>query len=326
MRPQTQTLERMNNGIRYLKILMAICLLALLFSRIDVEEALSGFRRLDIPSMASILFVAFWLIFLSVWKWRLFLVALKLPAPFWRLYAFYLIGYFFSNFLPSNIGGDASRFMFTARGKETYADAFTAVFMERFTGIVATLLYASVALPLALVRYDLMGNFWAAVLPVLGTACLVAVLLFACFRRPVRSNPSGGMLMKIRRRLVEVLTTIGSFRDEKRLLLHAMLLSVAFNFLAIVNVYVVARALDLSVGFFSLFVFVPIILVISSIPLSINGVGVAEGAYVVCLVQAGMTAPEALSVALLMRLKNMAVSLLGGVCLLYRKGRKGDDG
>jgi uncharacterized membrane protein YbhN (UPF0104 family) len=59
--------------------------------------------------------------------------------------------------------------------------------------------------------------------------------------------------------------------------------------------------------------------VISALPLSLNALGIKEGAYVFFLGLAGVAAPHALALALLARMVTVAVSLLGGV--LYLGGK-----
>ena len=264
--------------------------------------------------------MTFWLIFVSVLKWQLFLKSLDLPANFWSLYQFYIIGYFFGNFLPSNIGGDAVRLTLTAKGKGTYTRSFVAVFMERFTGIVVTVLFVAVSLPFVLWYFKFMDNVVLVMFPTIFIVAMIAGLFLIRPEILNSWNPKSLLLKRVCAKLTEILLLINSFRSHNRVLLKAMLLSIVFNLLAIVNVYVVAKALDFSIDLFSLFMLVPMILVISAIPLSINAIGIAEGAYVLCLSQVGLSAPAALSIALLIRAKSLIVSLFGGILfIVYRK-------
>lgn len=310
----------MKTNFRIFKIFVAIGLLCLLFFKIDIVESLSLFTHLNLFAITSIFFVTFWLIFVSVLKWQVFLKSLDLFNPFWRLYRYYIIGYFFSNFLPSNIGGDLVRFSLTAKGKETYTTSFVAVFMERFTGIIATLLLAFITMPLALWYFEHLESILFLLFPIIAITILFAVLFFVRPKHFDRYLVKEGFVKYVFEKIREITSLIQSFSDKKKVLFKTMFLSIMFNLLTILNVYVVGIALDLQVKIFDLFILVPLILLISSIPLSINAIGIAEGAYVLCLSLVGFSASEALSIALLMRAKTLVVSLLGGLFLLaYRK-------
>lgn len=304
----------------YIKIIVAAVLMTLLVLKIDFLRALTFFYHLNAISIALILLISFWLLFTSCIKWKIFLSYLQLPTPFWKLFNFYLMGYFFNNFLPTNFGGDTARFLLTAAGRDSYSDSFVAVFMERFTGLLALLIFVTISIPLSVYHYrfiDNLGLIFLLLAVILGGTVLI---LFIDPDFLMKCKISNRFIKKVSEKMREILSTIQSFKKQKRLIIYSLFLSILFNFLAIVNVYIVAWALEISLSFFSAFVFVPVILVISAIPLSINGLGISEGAYVLCLTQAGISAPAALSIALFMRAKNIILSVLGGIFLIfYRK-------
>lgn len=306
----------------YIKILIAIVLIALLIKNVDFLKAFAFFSSLNAASIGLICLISFWLIFVSCIKWKMFLSYLHLPTPFWRLFNFYIMGYFFNNLLPTNVGGDAVRLLFTAAGKETYSDSFVAVFMERFTGLVALLLFVLISIPLSVYHYRFIDNLGYILLLL---AVIIGGTVIIIFINPdllLKFKISNRFITKVHAKLREILSTIQSFKKQKQLVIYSLLLSVLFNFLAIVNVYIVAWALQISLSFLSLLVFVPIILMISAIPFSINGLGISEGAYVLCLTQAGISAPAALSIALFMRAKNIILSAVGGVSFIFYKRSK----
>ena len=63
---------------------------------------------------------------------------------------------------------------------------------------------------------------------------------------------------------------------------------------------------------------VPLVVLINMLPLSINGLGVTEGAFVVLYSRLGVPAEVALSAAILRRLVIVAITSIG---LLYWHGR-----
>jgi uncharacterized protein (TIRG00374 family) len=94
-------------------------------------------------------------------------------------------------------------------------------------------------------------------------------------------------------------------------------LSFAFHALAVVNVLACAHAVgwtNAPVG--ELFIVVPIILIISALPVTPQALGVQEGAFVYYLTLLGALPAEAMGVALLIRAKAYVLAALGGLYLL----------
>jgi glycosyltransferase 2 family protein len=309
----------MKGKFQILKVIIGVALLALLFYKIDIVKSLSFFSQLNFYSIAAILLMTVMLISVSVIKWQIFLNSFDLYNSFWCLFRIYIIGYFFNNFLPSNIGGDGVRITLTAREKGAYTSSFVAVFMERFTGILATLIFVGFSLPLLIWQFDFTQSAVLVLLPASTVLVVLLVIVFIRSRHIEQYAPQSVFMKKIYKKITDVLILIHSFKDQKQLLAKAMFLSVLFNFTVILNVYVVVYVLGFHVDFFHLVILVPVILLIGIIPLSINSIGIAEGAYVLCLGMAGLSPPEALAVALLIRAKTFVVSIVGGFLFLgYR--------
>src|SRR5215471_9726878 len=89
-----------------LKLAVSAILLAILFSRIDVGRLWLSARRAS-PAWITIALLLYLLnVLASVWRWWLLLEAQEVSVPTHRLFGSFLVALFFSNFLPSNIGGD----------------------------------------------------------------------------------------------------------------------------------------------------------------------------------------------------------------------------
>jgi hypothetical protein len=63
----------------------------------------------------------------------------------------------------------------------------------------------------------------------------------------------------------------------------------------------------------------PLIILVSLVPISVNALGIAEGAFVLFYTQAGLAPEEALAAAVLRRVLTLGYSLGGGVIWLREK-------
>jgi uncharacterized membrane protein YbhN (UPF0104 family) len=100
-------------------------------------------------------------------------------------------------------------------------------------------------------------------------------------------------------------------------MLQAFGLSFMFHVMTIVNTVAVARAVGWDgAPWGELFVVVPLILLVGAVPVSPQGLGIQEGAFVFFLQAAGASSAQALAVALVLRAKSYALALVGGVLWL----------
>ena len=124
-----------------LKILVSAGLFAYLFFTTDKEKfvsALSSFNYNYIPLIILLLILNY---VVSSFRWKTLILnenSEKVSVKY--LTSLYFVGSFFNNFMPTSIGGDVYKVFKLGQKIEDNADAFTATFMERFTGVIALVL------------------------------------------------------------------------------------------------------------------------------------------------------------------------------------------
>jgi len=88
------------------------------------------------------------------------------------------------------------------------------------------------------------------------------------------------------------------------------------NIIWLIKLYCVA--LNISIDIRYLYMVVPLIYLTETLPISINGLGVREGAFVFFFFQAGYTKEEALAVALLVVAMRYLFSMIIGGSLFFK--------
>jgi hypothetical protein len=267
----------------------------------------------------GIVVVMFWV---SCLKWRLFLRGHAADLPMRRLMTLYVIGYFFNNFLPSNVGGDAVRSYMLGRHIESQGRAFSTVFLERFAGLLAMVSMAVGAYLLSpalrtepLIRWSiiLMGGATAGIALVIWRPTIVTKML-----TPFRAFESVESMIT---KLVRVHGYVSHFRDEKMVLVRAMGYSYVFYLLAAINVYIGGLLLGVQSSLPQLFVVTPIVMLIAAVPITLNGLGTREWAFSVYLASAGTTPEQGLAIALALRAQTIFLSAVGGILFLVDSSR-----
>lgn len=257
------------------------------------------------------------LIGVSCLKWRLFLHERGIRVGLGRLFGLYLIGFFFNNFLPSNFGGDVVRSYYLGRQIASQIQSLASVFLERLTGLIAlaTLALAACALTPGLRERPLVV---VSILALVGGCAALVVALWhpSLVDRLLGPLTRVGPLERVVAKLHAFHEQVFYFRDKPALVARAMMYSFLFHACTVLNVYIAALVLGVELSLVKLFVVTPIILVIASLPLTPNSLGVWEWAFSVYLIPAGATLEQGLAVALLLRAQTLLTSLLGGILFL----------
>lgn len=280
-----------------LKAVVSLGILTYLFSKVDIQSVAASLRNLHGGYFALTMIGYIALQFVGVLRWRIMVHVQGYGHAYGRLATFYFAGLFFNLFLPTSIGGDLSRCYYLADNRSDILRAMTTILADRVSGMTALICIAAVAL----LGTSVVIPVWMTVITVGGAVSVILGLLvpfvfprfFRKFELPYRywENPRfmAGSLA-------------ASFFIQ---------LSLVFINMAIGG----AVGVDIPWGFY--FVFTPLVAVSGMIPISLNGLGVREGAYVYFLTQVGVTASQALVFAIVWLILITSTSILGGIGWIF---------
>ena len=243
--------------------------------------------------------------------------------PLGALLRIFFVSTFVGTFLPASVGGDAVRAFSLARQNVGGGDAVASVFMDRILGVASLLVMALVGLMLVRGAAATAAILWA--LAAAGGLCL-ATLLLIFSRRAARVAARYTELVpseKIRgigRRVLESIRKYSAYPSELLLVLAA---SVAVQLLRIVQAYYLGRGLGITAPFTVYLVYVPLILLVMLLPVTFNGIGTSQAAFVWSFGQAGVDAAAAFALSVLFVALGIVGNLPGG--LLYAAGERQPD-
>ena len=125
----------------------------------------------------------------------------------------------------------------------------------------------------------------------------------------------------IQRKINNIFNTFISFRHHKIYLLKAFLWSIVVQVAVITHYYLIAKALSFPVPLATFFLVVPIATVITMLPISINGIGLRENAFVFLLGTLGSKAdrPDTIALAWLAYGIIVILGLIGCIVYILRK-------
>ncbi len=256
---------------------------------------------------------------LSAYQWRSLLRAQHIRIDLADLINLYMVGVAFSHFLPTGMGGDAVKALHVGREANNSAGSACAVVMCRVTGFCGMLL---VALPVLLIWHEQFPSglmTWFALLSLLvsvmmGGTFLSAILLPRWFKgRWAR--------YRILASAVRIGQAIKMSASHPRTMGIAIAYGLAFWVIAILNCYCYADALGIAAPLTFYCVAVPLIALVSFLPISINGFGLRESAYVYVFAAVHTSSTMALLLALLLDAQALFFGAIGG-CVYLTMGNK----
>ena len=316
-----------------LRLVIALLLLGCLFYFVGAVELLQIFRQIDPVYLTLLLALAVVMVWASCLKWQLFIRASGNEVPILHLMKLYTVGYFFNTFTPSYVGGDLARSFHLGRYLSNQRDALIATFLERFTGLLAMSLLGVVFLVLG---SKVTAGLSIAILTVAAGALFLSAL---CFSKSVAEFffPIGKQLaqrfvpQKMRAKVDMLIDRVDEGMQHARrnipLLGKALLLSLFFHCLTVLNTYLAARSIgwqDPDVA--GLFVVVPLVLLVSMAPITPAGLGIQEGAFLFLLQRIGGSHAQGLGVGLVLRAKVMLLGIVGGLLWLHVRGQGASPG
>jgi len=300
----------------WLKLLVSLALLAFLFSRTDLQAIWALFRSLRLPLLLSS--VALYLVaqIVSTLRWRCLLQAEQINLSTWRLFLLYLEGMFFNLMLPTVIGGDIVRGYQIFRLTQQKESSLASILVERLSGYVALIMIACIALILGSSHLHDPVTVWLTVASAAGIIGIIAGLLndqlqILFFRLLNRTG-----LGRFNEALQRFHGALQRYWKHRRALLQAVGLSLILQSLVIMIFYLISRSLNLSVPLRYFFLFVPLISVVSMLPISVAGLGVRESSSVYFFAKVGLDSAGALSLSLLWFAVTACCSGLGGIVFL----------
>lgn len=296
---------------RLFKAGIAAALIALLVYLVDLQKLWAALSELTVGAVIALALLSVALIYVSAFKWKLFLDELGAPVSIARLFQLYIVAYFVNCLFPSYIGGDALRSWYVGK-KIGQHQAFAATVLERFMGLVAM-----VVLALGFMWFVELVTVQIKIIIVLIALGLTVVTVLALSEKPLKLLERFPQLSAVIKNVRKIQSALHSARGNRELLLKTFALSLLYHSFTVVNTLVAAHAVGWDnppLG--DLFVVLPIILLVGSIPATPQGLGIQEGAFYFFLHGIGATPAQALGVAVVLRAKSYVLALIGGLVWL----------
>lgn len=262
---------------------------------------------------------------LASFRWRAVLEVLKVEKiPNIRyLTTLHLSGQFVGNVLPSTVGGDVLRVSRLSSESGDGPSSFASVIFERLTGwvVLPVLIFAGFAINRGFLKVD---NSARPAL-IIAVANLVLLLVIMVFLASPRLGRKLGQSEGWRSFATAVHFGAKKFRSNPRSIVHVLVWAFVYQLVVVTAAFSAARTLGVhAVGFTAILTFFPAVLIIQVIPISIGGLGLREGLFVLFLHPLGVPDEKSVALGILIYLLTLVVSMFGAPSFAFgrRKARQ----
>jgi uncharacterized protein (TIRG00374 family) len=240
--------------------------------------------------------------------------------PLGRVLRIFFISTFAGTFLPGSVGGDAVRAYSLSRLNVPPGIAVASVLMDRVLGVLSIVIVGAAGLMLA-GRSDLLSER-ATLIPLVAAAggcVLAAAVVFTESAASIAQRAAASLPAPRLRAIAEDLAqATRAYARYHGALANVLAGSLAVQVLRILQAWALGRAIGIESGPAVYFAFVPLILLVMLLPITVNGIGTSQAAFVWFFTRANVTEADAFVLSVLFLALGVIGNLPGGVLYAFR--------
>jgi uncharacterized protein (TIRG00374 family) len=256
---------------------------------------------------------------LMAYRWMLLLVALTPGSrpPFRDVLRIFFVSTFVGSFLPS-VGGDVYRADQLSRLQVSGVESAASVVMDRALGVLSMVLVAVLALLAAREMFEIPGVVPTVAVAALGCAAGAAGIYSTRAARLAHSIAGYVPGHKTRHLVAGLIDSIRRYASHHAEVTSVLVASIAVQALRVLQAYCLGKALGIAVPLTTYFVFIPLIVIVMQVPITVSGLGVSQAMFDLLFTKVGVPSAQAVALSILF----VALAIVGNLpgALLYAAG------
>lgn len=304
------------------RLILGIGGLGIVIYSVSERDALvEGLLKVNLGWVLVAFILNFFATLVKTTRWWLVLQDSDIPnLKLSRLLGTYMVGMFFSQFMPgSSLGGDAMRMVEMSADSGKAATSVASVLVERVIGMLTILTTAS--LILLFTTYEELSLTFELAVHVLAVGGIVGLLVLRMgwFVEPFTKLLTRFKLGKIAGKVVALSEAFQGQLGRGRILFYMVLLSFLANAATMTGAYLVLIGFGEKVPYFAFIPLMAMAVAVELIPISPGALGLREATYVAFFTGfLGAAESASLGTALIIRAISLAHGIIGGMILVAR--------
>ncbi|GEM_PF-877055 len=310
--------------IFFLKVAVSAGIIGFTVYNLDLDAIGRLWLTMDIGWVALSLLLVTLSYFFGALQWRYILEMAQFRLSYLKVLGYYYVGLFFNNFLISGMGGDFMRIYDIhqhSADRERLSPALATVLFDRFVGLITLIFLACLMGMVAVTRGESPRL-------VAGIGIMFAswvVLIIALFNKKTAEwtiKPlTKWMPQKIYVRFQHLYYEIHRFGSARRSLVCIFAVSILVQLQRILAIWAIGRALGDTSSVRYYIIFVPLMSIAASLPISIGGTGPREQTTIHLFRRLGVSQEIAFSIGFLAYVVSMITTVPGALLFIIRKGK-----
>jgi len=294
-----------------IKFIFSLLFLLILFKKIDLNELLRIYISANLvyfilAALISLLNVSI----IGAYRWKILLLKKSNMIEFKNLARLSIIARSLNTLIPGNFMGDIIRGLKFSKIGITKGFSMASVLMDRFIALVSFIFlsFFGFVLNFKILHSSELLKYYVIVV---ALSIIIMILL-------LRSNIFLFYSKKLKEAsliflnyVAVIFESLSLYKDKINIVLRSLLVSVISGLLTVSIFFLLGKALSLSISFYFFILVVPLITVVSMVPVTVGGLGIREYASVLLFSLTGISKIEALSISLMFFVIMLIDSIIG---------------
>ncbi len=283
----------------FLKLTISFVFLCFFLWKTDLYRILEILLSIPFFSIIFAMSIYFIALFINAFKWRQLMPDYKIK----QLFLLTLISQYYSLILPGQMAGEAVKAYKLGKGKQDAERIVASVIIDRITGLIGLMLVAIIGL-----MCGSNTNPATELMPWLGLILItfsLGLYLFYFNRIEKAVKKILSLITKFFRsaagiidRCFDLIDIWKAYLKKPFLLLRSVLLGIIFQVVATIILLIFGKAVGINIAFSDWCWIFGVVSVIVCLPITIGGMGLREGGFVLLLGNLGIPDEKALALSL----------------------------
>lgn len=295
----------MFKGWRYI---FAAVLLFLVFKNINFLKLINEVKNVSIWLVLSVLIFNLFNMWIMSYRWSLLILNKITIADVFSFWKANMKGSFYSLVFPNSILGDCIKWLPIHKKYPSLSKAkcLTSSLLDRAVGMTTFIVLGFLMLIFGKIFFGFYSHYLFLTVEIIFFA--VIVFISSVFIFDIKKI---FMKVKFLNRFSDLLDLIG--HENKRRLILSFFISLFGQILCVLSVFVMAVFLKINLPMIAILIFMPIIFLLSVLPISVAGFGGREYLFVFFLSNFGVSSEKLLFLSTFIGITGVLTMLLGGL-------------
>jgi uncharacterized protein (TIRG00374 family) len=295
-----------------LKILFSFSLLGWFLWQTDLTQVLKALSSIPLHVFVLVTCIYFFALFVTTLKWKLLLQNYAMG----QLFSLTLIAVYYSLILPGQLAGEAVKTYKLGKGKKDAEQIAASVIIDRITGLIGLMLVAIVGLIWSNKNMAKDLALWFGICISFSAATLY-MFNFHFFEQTIRKilftlKKSFRITIKLVDQCLRFIDAWVQYLKKPLVLLKSLSIGVFFQLICVSITLILAKAIGINIFYYDWCWVFGVISIVVLLPVTIGGVGLREGGFVLLLGYFGVQNDKALALSLSIFGLQITGALIGG--------------